>query len=199
MCYLSFVSQYLMGFFFSSCTCLGLSCIFSAIIGGCLGSIFIRLHTNLFLRVLLGRFLPLWWFRFLPSSLVFRSWYSLERRVAWSWILLFVLILDGTEQYQLPCNVFQIASVPWACLRMELCTLVGWDGSAQTVFLCILFSFLLSFVQLIFGQWDALWLNCWLEEHCSLEQTVSFKSNISFEIEIRSSFSHNCQENKFWV
>lgn len=44
--------------------------------------------------------------------------------------------------------------------RMELFALVGWDGSAQAVFSCIMFSFLFCFVQLIFGQWDALWLSC---------------------------------------
>lgn len=97
---------------FPSCTNMGLSCIFSVIDGGRLGRIYVRLHANPFLRVLLDRFLPLGGFTLLPSSLVFRSCYSLEGRVAWSWILLFVQVLDDTEQYQLACSVFQTASMP---------------------------------------------------------------------------------------
>lgn len=60
------------------------------------------------------------------------------------------------EQCQLPCRLFQHheATEAQSCLQLlDRVILLRLYFSA----LCF---FLFYFVQLIFGQWDALWLNC---------------------------------------
>lgn len=69
-------------FLFSPCMYVDLSCICSIIAGGGLGRISIRPYANSFLRVVLNGFLPLWLCSFLPSSLVFNAYYTLEGKSA---------------------------------------------------------------------------------------------------------------------